>query len=273
MGDGGHLKRTTLSRREFGKALGVAGAAQAVPAAAEASTDTAALATQPPPASPPAARTDAYTFFTADEARFVDAAIARLVPSDELGPGAADAGVTTFIDRQLSGTFGSAGKWYMRGPWGESTPEQGYQLPLTPRQLYRLSIDRIDRHAVETRGSSFHEWTPAQQDAWLSAMERGDLPLADVPVRTFFEMLLANTLEGFFADPVHGGNRDKVGWRLVGFPGVAASYFARVDRYNEEYRVEPVSIVDVLDRRVRQDEHGHVVHERLDGEPPRGSGR
>jgi gluconate 2-dehydrogenase gamma chain len=77
-------------------------------------------------------------------------------------------------------------------------------------------------------------------------------------------MLLGNTVEGYFADPVYGGNRDKVGWRLVGFPGVAASYLSRVGRHNEPYRVEPVSIGDVLERRVPRDQHGHVVHQPLD---------
>lgn len=104
-----------------------------------------------------------------------------------------------------------------------------------------------------------------EQEALLKEMEQGSLLLPDVPIQEFFSMLLDNTMEGFFSDPIHGGNRDKVGWRLVGFPGVGASYRDRVTRFNEPYDVEPVSIEDVLERRAKVDEHGHVRHEPLTG--------
>jgi gluconate 2-dehydrogenase gamma chain len=73
-------------------------------------------------------------------------------------------------------------------------------------------------------------------------------------------MLHQNTIEGFFADPIYGGNRDKVGWRLVGFPGVGAAYFRHFKNYNEPYLVEPVGIEDIVNRRAELDEHGHVAH-------------
>lgn len=77
----------------------------------------------------PAPHVDAYTFFTAEEAAFVDAATDRLIPADELGPGAREAGVTVFIDRQLSGAYGSAAKWYMQGPWGGKRSRAGVSAP------------------------------------------------------------------------------------------------------------------------------------------------
>ena len=249
-----------IDRRQFGKILGAAGVGGAL-APSEA-------ATSPQEVTPesPAPRRDGFTLFTPAEAAFVEAAIDHLIPSDELGPGAREAGVAVFIDRQLAGAYGTAAKWYMQGPWGDSIPEQGYQRPLTPQQVYRLSIREINQLCETRYEERFDLSTPDQQLEVLEEMDRGTLPLPDVPIGEFFAMLLQNTMEGFFADPVHGGNRDKVGWRLVGFPGVGAAYRDRVREFNEPYLVEPVSIEDVLNRRAELDEHGHVVHEPL---PPK----
>jgi gluconate 2-dehydrogenase gamma chain len=272
------VQATAVSRRDFGKAIGLAGAAHALPAtnalAAPAAADVPPATTPPQVAATGGPSARVYTFFTPDEALFVEAVIDRLIPSDDLGSGARDADVAIFIDRQLAGTYGTGGKWYMQGPWGESVREQGYQLPLTPQQLYRLCIAEVDRHLVQQQGKPFIQLPASDRDAVLRSIERGELEITGVPLTTFFEMLLSNTMEGFFADPIHGGNRDKAGWRLVGFPGVAASYLSRVGRYNEPYRVEPVGIADVLEGRARQDEHGHVIHEPLDDGPePRPGGR
>src|SRR5690242_9487126 len=85
------------------------------------------IASAPEPVTP-----GGYQFLSPDEAAFVDAAISRLIPADELGPGAKETGVATFIDHQLAGSFGAAESWYMQGPWGEGSKSQGYQTRLTP---------------------------------------------------------------------------------------------------------------------------------------------
>lgn len=248
------MAKRVLNRRQFGKILGAAGVGSTLdPTGASASTQDGESQRQ----------VAAFTFFTRDEAAFVEAAIDHLIPADELGPGAREAGVAVFIDRQLSGAFGTAAKWFTQGPWGESVPEQGYQLPLTPRQLYRLCIDKINEHCQSQYGERFDRSSSEQQRTVLEAMEDASLPLPGMPIAEFFSMFLQNTIEGFFADPIHGGNRDKVGWRLVGFPGVGAAYFRHFRKYNEPYVVEPVSIEDVVSRRARLDEHGHVEHEHL----------
>ena len=248
-----------IGRREFGKILGAAGMGEAVGASVGATpAEGAQDATEGS-----RRRVDAYTFFTREEAAFVEAAVDRLIPADELGPGAREAGVSVFIDRQLSGAYGTGAKWYMQGPWGESVPEQGYQRPLTPQQLYRLCIARLNELSRSRHDERFDLLSREEQVGLLKEMEQGSLPLDDVPVAEFFSMLLTNTMEGFFSDPVYGGNRDKVGWRLVGFPGVGASYRNWIERYQDPYEVEPVSIEDVLERRARVDAHGHVIHEPL----------
>jgi len=77
----------------------------------------------------------------------------------------------------------------------------------------------------------------------------------------FFDLLLRNTEEGFFADPMYGGNRDKVGWKLIGFPGVAAgNYDEHLTKHNVPYLVEPVSILDIQQGKVKLDAQGYPKH-------------
>jgi gluconate 2-dehydrogenase gamma chain len=231
-----------------------------------------ALAADPDPRAANPAPSDApsppdhFDYFTAPEVALVEAALARLIPSDELGPGAKEAGVAVFIDRQLAGPFGTMARNYRLGPWQEGTPQQGYQSKLTPREVYRVALAEIDRHCEERYGKSFAQLEASTQDEILHGLDEGRLALPSVGGAFFFNLFWANVQEGFFADPIHGGNRDKVGWRLVGFPGVAAVYTEAITKHGVPYRAEPVSIADVQGNRVRVDEHGHPVH-RLQGEP------
>src|SRR3979490_3041309 len=148
---------------------------------------------------------------TQPEIAFVEAAVARLIPADELGPGAKEAGVAYFIDRQLFGGWGTMAKMYRQGPWPEATPQQGYQSPLTPQQVYRIGIGEGNAHCAKQYGNSFSALTAAQQDEVLRGLDGGKIELQAVRSQFFFNMLLANTLEGFFADPIYGGNRAKAG--------------------------------------------------------------
>src|SRR3954453_22518586 len=148
---------------------------------------------------PEAVSRGGYTFFSSDEASFVEAAVARLIPSDDLGPGAKEAGVPIFIDRQLAGRFGSAEGWYMSGPWSDGTKSQGYQTRLAPAQLYRAAIKAIDDHCRQAfSGKRFSELSPDQQDQVIAGLEKGEIKLAAADAVTFFDVLLQNTVEGFF---------------------------------------------------------------------------
>ena len=253
------------SRRDFLKAVTALGAA-GVPVATEAAT----VHTQP--AQPAhhgaharvASDADVYLFFTAPEASFVEAALASLIPADELGPGAREAGVAHFIDRQLTGAFGAHARNYRQGPWLEGTPEQGFQSPLTPKQIYRAAITETNRFCVSRHGKTFDDLESLQRENVLKGLESGAIALESVSAQLFFGILWANTQEGFFADPMYGGNRDKVGWALVGFPGVAAAYINEIEKHNVPYRVAPVSIADIQQGRTPIDAHGHAVHTRID---------
>src|SRR5689334_20486630 len=128
----------------------------------------------------------AFGYLTAQEARFLDAAVARLIPADDLGPGAREAGVTVFIDRQLVSFWGTHGRNYRVGPWREGTPQQGFQSRLTPQEIYRAGIRETNLHCVVHHGKSF-EFLPTEiQDQVLHALEDNEVPLASVPSRLFF---------------------------------------------------------------------------------------
>ena len=217
--------------------------------------------------------TQTFSYLTQPEIRFLDAAVERLVPADELGPGARDAGVSYFIDQQLASVWGSHGRNYRMGPWPEGTPQQGFQSRLTPREIYRTAIREANAYCMKQYGKAF-ELLPSQaQDEVLKGLESGSIELPALSSKLFFGLLLRNTMEGFFADPIHGGNRDKAGWKLIGFPGVPASnYNDFIDEHNVPYRVEPVSILDIRQGRVKVDSQGLPKHVRLT-DTDRGNGQ
>lgn len=205
-----------------------------------------------------------FGYLTQPEIRFLDAAVARLIPADDLGPGAKEAGVAYFIDQQLCSVWGSHGRNYRGGPWPEGTPQQGFQSRLTPREIYRAAIREINVHCLKQFQKSFEFLPPGEQDEVLKGLESGAVELASLPSRLFFALLLRNTMEGYFADPLYGGNRDKAGWKLIGFPGVPPSnYNDLIDEHNVPYRVEPVSILDIQQGRVQLDSQGLPKHVRV----------
>src|SRR6204780_4099123 len=105
---------------------------------------------------PPGASGSGYIFFTPTESALVDALVGRLIPNDPVGPGAVEAGVTFFLDRQLAGKFGQGDHYFLGGPWPKGTPEQGYQTRFNPAQLYRAAIAAIDKYAAANfSGTSF----------------------------------------------------------------------------------------------------------------------
>ena len=188
-------------------------------------------------------RTAQYRFFTPDEAAFVEAAVDRLIPPEPEWPGARGAGVPNYIDLQLAGPFGAGDRMFLGGPIKPGTPQQGYQLGLTPAQVYRTALGAIlERTAGQV--TAFADASPEAQDDFLRRLEAGEADLNGVPSAVFFETLLANTIEGFFADPAYGGNRDMVGWRMVGFPGPYAAYLGLYTRHGIRYDREPLSMAD-----------------------------
>jgi gluconate 2-dehydrogenase gamma chain len=244
-----------LTRRNFVSSVG---AAVIAPAAAVAIAPEGAAAAGGGPAAPapdsPGAKA-VYLFFNAAEARFIEAACERLIPADESGPGALGAGVPNYLDKQLGGAWGAGERLYRSGPWQSGTPSQGYQLPFTPAELFHTALRAINRD-LEKRGKPFADLPAEAQDDYLKSLEAGGADLDGVPSAVFFDMLLKMTVEGFFSDPVYGGNRNMVAWRMIGFPGAYAEYYEAIDRHGVKFEREPMSLAE--------DGQGHVhVHENI----------
>ena len=191
----------------------------------------------------PAPASRELQFLTASESSFLDAAIDRLIPSDALGPGAVEAGVTIFIDHQLAGPYGSAVDWYMQGPWADGTAQQGYQRRRTPAQVYRAAMAAVDDHTRRSSNKPFAALGGAERDGLLHALEDGTLDLGDISATTFFTLLWQNTQEGFFADPIYLGNRNFIGWKLIGYPGPRYNYDGAIRHYGERYPLPTVGLM------------------------------
>jgi len=172
-------------------------------------------------------------FFTEKEAKVVVAACERIFPGDESGPGATQANVVIYIDRQLAGPYGTDKYRYTQPPFVESIPEHGYQGKENPQQIYRAGI--------RTLGADFGEIGGVEQDERLAAQEK----------TRFFKLLRQHTIEGMFCDPMHGGNAGLIGWQLIGYPGPQMSFRAQIGNYNGvAYRRDPQSLSEILGRPV-----------------------
>lgn len=175
-------------------------------------------------------------FFSEQEALDVGAAVARIFPADDSGPGAREAGVVIYIDRQLAGPYGRDRYRYTQPPFETGVPELGYQGKATPRDIYRDGLKEI---------AGLHGLNSDEQDQKLRQIEK----------TFFFSLLHSHTIEGMFCDPMHGGNIDMIGWQMVGFPGPRMSYFEEVDRYyGRAFRPKPVSLRQAAGRPVRPSE-------------------
>lgn len=184
------------------------------------------------------------TILTAAERRTLDAATARLIPSDDTGPGAREAGVVDFIDRQLAGFYGRGQRWYMQPPFMEPLATQGYQSEHPPADLIRLGLAELDAHSRQTRdGRDFADLDEGEQDEVLTAIDEEETEFEAVSAKAFFDFLKEMTIEGFFCDPVYGGNRDMVGWRLVGFPGARYDYRDFLNHDGARIELEPVGLM------------------------------
>jgi gluconate 2-dehydrogenase gamma chain len=188
----------------------------------------------------------APTFFTSVEWAFVKAAVGRLIPSEGAGPGGIETGVPEFIDRQMELPYGHGAYFYLVGPFQSGTPpELGYQLRHPPREIYRLGIAAANAAAQQQKGKVFAELAVADQDHFLEMMEKGELQFASLPASVVFAQLLSNAKEGYFADPLYGGNRGMAAWKWIGFPGARADFTDWLDQAGRAYPYGPVSISGV----------------------------
>ncbi len=193
-----------------------------------------------------------WIFFDPAEGATVEALVDRLIPPDPDTAGGKDAGCAVFIDRQLAGPFGRRAGLYVSPPFIKGTKQQGPQDEDGPATRYRKALAALDQYCKKEKGGAFASLADPDKDAVVDGLESGAAHLDGVDGRAFFELLLTNTREGFFADPIYGGNRDMCSWRMIGFPGARYDYRDWVHRYNERYPRPPVSIEGRADWNARK---------------------
>ncbi|MGY4494657.1 gluconate 2-dehydrogenase subunit 3 family protein [Pseudomonas sp. TE3610] len=195
----------------------------------------------------PAVRTGGFLVLTATEQKTLGAVYDRLLPADEHGPSATEAGCLVFIDSQLAGTYGAGKALYLDGPIRPDNERMlmgSPQFLATPLARYRTGLAALDAYAQKVHGKAFAQLTAEQIDAFLTELEAGRISLGqDIDSKGFFELLLQNVREGYLADPLYGGNRNMAGWKMIGFPGARYDYRPYIDRRGENLRLLPVSLI------------------------------
>jgi gluconate 2-dehydrogenase gamma chain len=232
-----------INRRDFLKGT-LAGGAVATTAAVG-FTPTQAQAQQKPAAAAP--ENPGYSFLNLEEAAFVEAVVDHMVPADQYSPKGTDMGINIYIDRSLAGGWGKGDRLYMQGPWKVGHPNQGYQLPLKPSELYRAGIAATNAYCKKTYSKTFDQLPEAQKQEVLVGLQGGKINFeGGLPARTFFGTMYQTVIEGMYSDPIYGGNRNKAGWKMIGFPGVVAVHAQNIEKFRDKkYTVEPLSIADL----------------------------
>mgnify|MGYP003343635008 FL=1 len=232
-----------IGRREFLTVAGAAAAAMAPALPAEAQAQPATTAAAAPMAHSPA--DEPLLTLTPTEHAFFVAAADTMIPADNLSPSGSDCGVANFIDRQLAGAYGSGARIYRQGPFPKAKPELGYQLSLNPREFFRAGIASTNEFTRKTYGKEFDRLNEEQRIAALKTMEEGKAEFKGFGSAVFFNALLQITMEGFFADPIYGGNRNMAAWKMIGYPGLPATYRDEIRTYlGKKYDKPPRSIAD-----------------------------
>ena len=217
------------SRRELLKRFGVVGAASVVPGGVFVQTAP-SFAAEARAAAPPR---EALETLTAAESDMLEAIVARLIPSDENGPGAAEARAAHYIDRALAGPLASA------------------------RKAYAAGLAALNAYAQASKGGPFASLQPKDQDAVLSEMEKNAATGFTPNSSTFFNLLRAHAIQGTFCDPYYGGNANFVGWDLIRYPGVRISVAAQEQRMGVALKPNHKSAYDDAMFAKRGGGHGH----------------
>jgi gluconate 2-dehydrogenase gamma chain len=184
-----------------------------------------------------------WLFFSGAEGRAMDAIADRIIPPDPGTPGGKDSGCAVFIDRQLAGPYGQQDGLYLRPPFQTGMKNQGEQSAGGPRQSYRAGLEALDKTCkAKYAGKVFAELSDGDKDKVLGDLESGELKLDGADGKAFFDEVVKDLQMGFFADPIYGGNRDMVAWKMIGYPGSRYNYLDWVNRHNERFPLPPVSM-------------------------------
>lgn len=231
-------------RRDFLRQASLAGLGSLVAADLALSAGAPASAEEPDPAPAPApsqapalspsvdGAAAIYYSLGPGEAAFVEAMVEHMCPADAWSAGGVDCGLAAYIDRQLAGPFGKGAGRYHQGPFRQGKPQMGLQLPLTPEQFFKSGLAAVDAVCVRERGAAFAQLAPADAEAVLNAVADGRMTDQRLPLGSWFnELVYPLFIEACFADPIYGGNRDAVFWKMLGYPGLPATHTLDMVRY------------------------------------------
>jgi len=225
--------------------VGAAGAATAaLPLAAQAQ----AAASQAAPAAPAGAdAAAAYEWLRPAEQVFVEGLVNHMCPADKHTPNGVDMGLNVYFDRALAGSWGQGDRLYLQGPFKQGSASQGYQLGMTPAALFRAGTEGLAAYCQATYKASFDALPPDAKEQLLKDLQAGKIALPNgVPAKTYFAQLLQMFYEAMFADPMYGGNRDKMAWKMIGYPGVNTTNKLNIVKFkNKPYRPQPLGIADL----------------------------
>lgn len=184
----------------------------------------ASAAPGPPPPAGLADEGGVYLSLGPDEADFLEALVGHMCPADELTPDGVECGLAVFIDRELAGAFGRGDRLYLRGPFRPGIAEDGYQLALIPEQFFKAGIRVLDAGCVQRHGAAFARLDASARESALTDIAAGRWDAAGgFSLGSWFnELVYPLFTQACFSDPVYGGNRDKVFWRMLGYPGLPA---------------------------------------------------
>jgi gluconate 2-dehydrogenase gamma chain len=200
---------------------------------------TAVAETQPNPYTP--------AYFTPNEWRFLTAAIDRIIPHDEHGPGGIESGVLEFMDRHMQTPYAAGSIWYLQGPFLQASDDFGYQGKLPLKDIIRVGIKDFDAHVARNfNNKAFADLDRGQQEGLMKAAEAGKLDFPNINAKIFFANLLTEARNGYFSDPKHGGNKNMGSWKMIGYPGMRGDYLDWVKVRDRPY---PIPAVDLAGRR------------------------
>ena len=178
----------------------------------------------------------ALMFFTPEQYQLTQAAAERIYPEDENGPGARELNAAIYIDHQLASPWGLNVKDYRFGPFYAPEPTQGGQTKLLRKDLFPAGLQALNNYSEKQFKKKFTELEIAEQDAVLTDFSEGKTTVyAGVSSTEFFNLLRSLTIEGVYADPLYGGNKDMLGWKMRKYPGSRMNYMQEIQ--SEKYVV------------------------------------
>jgi len=212
---------------------------------------------------------EARMFFSRrEDFEILSAATERIFPENKDGPGAIELGVPYFIDKQLAGAWGLNAKDYMKGPFVQNqqiqgfqdrnrnqdsqgpntetqapTPSARYQTRLNRNEIFILGIRKLESVSQDKFKVKFVKAEADQQDEILQMFDDNEVELAGVDSETFFHLLIQTTIEGAYADPLYGGNKNMMGWKMKEYPGPRMGYLDQIEE-KEFILMEPESLKD-----------------------------